>query len=90
MNALDAKTLGRELGSLVIHEGDEWAHYERGAGAGDPRKLIAKGFSSTCGHNQKQVAPRSGGAAYSLLIGAKVSKSKGSLQESLQVGWSRR
>src|SRR5664279_5347938 len=81
VDALDAETLASELASLIIHEGDEWAHHERGAGAGNTRKLIAKGFSGASGHDQKQISALSGGAAYRLLIGTKVSKAKGRLEQ---------
>ena len=77
MNALGGEALRLELGHLVLHEGDERAHDERGARAGDAGELIAERFPRAGGHDEEEVVPLGGGAADGLLIRPERAEAKG-------------
>ena len=72
----DAEAERRELGGLVVHEGDERGDDEGGAAAGDGGELVAEGLASSGGHDEQDVAAVGGGAADRFLVGAEGTKPK--------------
>src|SRR6185437_852616 len=69
MNAADAQTARGELGTLIFHEGDEWADDKRCASAYDCGALVAERFAGAGGHDEQQVSSGNGGLAGFLLVG---------------------
>ena len=70
VDARDAEAACCELGRLVVHERDERADDQRRAAARDRGQLVAERFAGAGRHDQQHIAPRDGGAADLLLIGA--------------------
>jgi len=85
VDAGDAEAGGGEFGGLVVHEGDEWTDNECGASACDGGELVAEGLSCSGGHDEQDIAAIGGGAAYGLLVGAKLCKAEGLVEEGFEV-----
>ena len=85
VDACDAEAKGRELGGLVVHEGDERADDEGGASAGDGGELVAEGLAGAGGHDQQDVAAFGGGAADGFLVGAERGEAEGFVKEAGEV-----
>lgn len=81
MDAGYAEAEGGELGSLIVHEGDERTDDEGGASAGDGRELVAERFSCSGGHDEEDVATVGGGSADGFLIGAERVEAEGLVKQ---------
>src|SRR6185437_6889579 len=76
VDAADAQTARGEFGTLVLHEGDEWADDEPCASAYDCRELVAKRFAGAGGHDEQKVSSCNGGLAGFLLVGPEAGMSE--------------
>lgn len=81
MDAGYAEAEGGELGSLIVHEGDQWADNEGSASTGDGGELVAEGFSCSGGHDEEDVATVGGGSADGFLIGAERVEAEGLVKQ---------
>ena len=91
MDPTDAEAVGRELGSLVVHEGVEGGDDEGGTGfscglAGDGRELVAKALAGAGGHYEEDVAAVGGGAADGFLVGSEGRVAEGAVEQGGEVG----
>ena len=81
MDAGHVQAQRRELGGLIVHEGDEGRNDQRRAPQSDGRKLITKRLAGTGGHDQQQVLASESGAADRFLIGAEAGKAEDRAQQ---------
>ncbi len=81
VDALGAEAVRLELGDLVFHQGDQRAHHQGHAAAGDPGELVAERLARAGRHHQQRVAALDHRAAHGLLVGAESREAEAALEQ---------